>query len=152
MLRPKMPPQVARLVLLTVAIVASYFTARHFLVPASFGRYGWYRADFLNELSAAPTTYGGAAACAECHEEVVAKLVKAKHRIVSCECCHGPQGAHADNPSQKPPKITDGMFCIRCHAADPSKPEKFPQVNPAEHNAGEKCVSCHLPHQPTEAP
>ena len=149
-----MPPQIRRLLLLTVAIVAAYFTARHFLVPASFGQYGWYRANYLKEAAALPTTYAGAALCAECHDKVVAKLAKAKHKAVPCEACHGAQGAHADadNPSSvKPAKITDGRFCVRCHAASPSRPEKFPQVNLAEHNADQKCVECHSPHQPTEA-
>ncbi|MFA6565003.1 MAG: multiheme c-type cytochrome [Verrucomicrobiia bacterium] len=141
-----------RLLLVTIAIVTTYFAARYFLVPPSFGQYGWYRADYLKEAAALPTTYAGAAACAECHDKVLAKLAKSKHKMVACESCHGAQGAHADDPSAKPAKITDGSFCVRCHAASPSRPEKFPQVNLAEHNAGTKCVECHSPHQPTEAP
>jgi cytochrome c553 len=151
MSQPKLPPQLTRLLLLTVVIVAAYFTARHFLVPPSFGQYGWYRADFLKEAAALPTTYASAAACAECHDKVVAKFAKSKHKAVACEACHGAQGAHAEDPASKPAKITDGLFCARCHAANPARPEKFPQVNIAEHNAGTKCVECHSPHHPTEA-
>ena len=141
-----------RLLLATIAIVAAYFVARHFLVPSSFGQHGWYRGDYLKEAAALPTTYAGADACADCHDKVVAKLAKSKHKIIACESCHSAQGVHADDPSIKPSKITDGSFCVRCHAASPSRPGKFPQVNPAEHSAGQKCTECHLPHQPTEAP
>lgn len=152
MSQPKIPPQIARLLLITVAIVATYFTARHFLVPPSFGQYGWFRADYLKENAALPITYAGATACADCHDKVVAKLAKAKHKSVPCEACHGPQAVHADDPEKKPQKITNAMFCIRCHSASPSRPAKFPQVNLAEHNAGQKCTECHMPHLPTEAP
>lgn len=152
MSQPKIPPQITRLLMVTAAIIAAYFAARYFLVPPSFGQYGWYRAAYLKEAAEMPTTYVGAALCAECHDKVVAKLAKAKHKTVPCESCHGAQGAHADNPSVKTAKIADANFCVRCHAASPSRPEKFPQVNLAEHNAGQKCVECHSPHQPTEAP
>ena len=36
----RMPPQIVRLVLLTIAIVGSYLVARYFLTPPSFGQYG----------------------------------------------------------------------------------------------------------------
>ncbi len=152
MSQPRIPPQIARLLLITIAIVAVYFTARHFLVPPSFGQYGWFRADYLKENAALPITYAGAAACAECHDKAVAKLAKAKHKLVACESCHGALGKHADDPSVTPAKIRDAFFCVRCHAANPSRPAKFPQVNLAEHNAGQKCGECHSAHLPTEAP
>jgi len=146
------PPQITRLLLVTVAIVLAYFTARHFLVPASFGQYGWYRGDALKDYQAMPISYAGRAACESCHEEVVKKRAKAKHRNISCEACHGPLFAHADDPTVKPPKVGNGSFCARCHETAPAKPEKFPQVVPAKHYEGQKCTECHAPHLPTEAP
>ncbi len=148
----KIPPQITRLLLVTVAIIVAYFTARHFLVPSSFGQFGWYRADALKDYQALPIHYGGQAACADCHDEVVKKRAKAKHRSVPCETCHGPLQAHVDDATVKPPKITDGRFCVRCHEASPSRPEKFPQVVLADHSPGQKCTECHKPHLPTEAP
>ena len=47
-----MPPQIIRLVLLTIGIVCVYFTARFFLVPASFGQLGHYRGNALQEIAA----------------------------------------------------------------------------------------------------
>ena len=38
-----MPPQIVRLVLLTLLIIASYGVARMFLKPDSFGEFGHYR-------------------------------------------------------------------------------------------------------------
>ena len=147
-----MPPQIQRLVLLTLAIVMAYFVARGVLTPKSFGEYGWYRKDALQEIAALPVTYGGKAACVECHTEVAETMAKSKHHSVACESCHGPNFAHTEDPSLTPAKITNPQFCLRCHQADPSRPEKFPQVDPAEHFGDQKCGECHLPHSPTDSP
>ena len=48
---PKVPPQVARLLLLTALIVCVYLLGRYFLVPATFGDYGHYRAAALEEAA-----------------------------------------------------------------------------------------------------
>lgn len=146
------PPQITRVLQLTAAIVLVYFTARYFLVPASFGQFGWYRGDALKDYAALPISYAGATACAECHAEVVEKKAKAGHKGVPCESCHGALNAHAEDPNVEPPKIADHRFCIRCHEASPSRPEKFPQVKLAKHHDEEACTKCHTPHQPLEEP
>lgn len=150
--RLSMPPQIARLALVTLVIVVSYFTARHFLVPASFGQYGWYRGDALKDYAKMPIAYAGAAACLECHDEVFAKAAKTAHKAISCETCHGPLVAHAEDASVTPVKITDRNYCVRCHAANPSRPQKFLQVNPNDHYKDQSCVECHSGHSPREAP
>ena len=43
----KMPPQLLRIFLLAVGIVATYTIARYFLTPPSFREYGWYRGAAL---------------------------------------------------------------------------------------------------------
>jgi hypothetical protein len=65
MRRFKLPPQILRLVLLTLAIVGSYLIARAFLTPASFGEFGWYRGEALVELRSRPPVYAGKQACDE---------------------------------------------------------------------------------------
>lgn len=147
-----MPPQITRLVILTVLIVATYLLARHFLVPPTFGQYGWYRGAAHGEIADMKPTYAGRLACAECHTDEAAVLGKGEHKTVSCEACHGPNAAHAEDPNQSPGKIANPTFCLRCHSASPSRPAKFPQIDPADHNKGEPCLSCHLPHSPLEAP
>ena len=96
----KMPPQVFRIVLLAVGIVASYSVARYFLTPPSFGQYGWYRGAALAELATRDRVYAGKKACEECHSDEYQKLIKHEHKSLSCEGCHGPGEAHAENPRQ----------------------------------------------------
>ena len=145
----KMPPQVFRLILLAVGIVVTYFIARYFLTPPSFGQYGWYRGEALAELRTPGTVFAGKAACTEvCHEEVGQKLSKNGHKTVSCEACHGPAQDHVDKPEVvKPPKLGYST-CVRCHEANPSRPKAHKQIASKTHYTGSKCSECHEPHAP----
>jgi hypothetical protein len=147
-----MPPQITRLVYLTLAIVASYFVARGFLVPQSFGQYGWYRGNALKEIAALPVSYAGRAACAGCHDDPAGQLAKGSHKGLSCESCHGPGSAHAEDPTVAAPKPTGPRFCLRCHELNLSRPAKFPQVETADHFPDQACAECHAPHSPKDAP
>jgi len=147
-----MPPQILRLVLLTVAIVGSYLVARYFLTPSSFGEYGWYRANALGELSSYKRVYAGAKACDECHDEQYQQVAKDGHKTLSCEACHGPGQAHADNPDINKMTILTYSHCVRCHEANPSRPKWHKQINTKTHYTGQKCTECHVPHQPAEVP
>jgi hypothetical protein len=147
----KIPPQVFRLVLLTVFIVGSYLLGRFFLRPASFGQYGFYRGHALEEIAAAEPVFAGQQACAECHEEIVSLLAKHEHHGLACESCHGVGRAHVDNPDVKLGHAAEGD-CLRCHEKDPSRPSAHKQVESKEHYRGDRCIECHLPHHPSEAP
>ena len=146
----KLPPQILRLVLLTLAIVAAYFTARALLVPQSFGQYGWYRGDALKEIASRTPVFAGEQACDECHSEVIQQLTKFDHKTLSCEACHGVSSDHAANPNIVPAQLT-GSYCIRCHESNPSRPKWLKQIVVKDHY-GPKCADCHLPHQPTKSP
>jgi hypothetical protein len=150
MRRLRMPPQIFRLVLLTLGIVGSYLVARAFLTPPSFGQYGWYRGAALEELAARPPVYAGKQACDECHSDILRKLAGDAHKTLSCEACHGVSRAHAENPDVLPVKLT-GSHCIRCHEANPSRPAWFKQIVVKDHY-GSKCAECHIPHQPKQTP
>jgi hypothetical protein len=150
MRRLRMPPQILRLVLLTLAIVVSYFIARAFLTPQSFHEYGWYRGNALEELASRTPVYAGKKACAECHSDILQKLTNGAHTTLSCEACHGVQRDHVENPNIKPGKLT-GSHCIRCHEANPSRPKWFKQIVVKDHY-GSNCIECHLPHQPNQTP
>jgi hypothetical protein len=149
--RFKLPPQIVRLVLLTVGIVGSYLIARAFLTPSSFGQYGWYRGDALREAASHPRTFAGKPACTECHEEQAKQLAKFNHQSLSCEVCHGPGQAHVENFDVKLPVLTHG-HCLRCHEKNPSRPQWHKQINSREHFPGDKCIECHKPHAPSEVP
>ena len=149
-----MPPQIFRLVLLTVAIVVSYLIARQLLTPSSFRQYGFYRGDALAEHASHTPVFAGRKACLECHEEIQAKLFKGEHKTIGCETCHGPSSAHvtdSDSDAKKPDK-RNTTACIRCHEANPSRPVTQKQINIKNHYTGQKCVECHVPHQPNEVP
>lgn len=154
MRRFNLPPQIVRLVLLTIGIVGSYMVARYFLTPESFGQYGWYRGDALIEQSSLPRSYGGRNACNECHSEKLAQLAKYPHKTLSCEVCHGPCQPHIDNPDEKnhQPEKPGFSHCVRCHETNPSRPKWLKQVSIRDHYAGQKCTECHIPHAPTEVP
>ena len=146
-----MPPQVVRLVLLTVGIVGSYLVARYFLTPASFGQYGFYRGAALEELADREPVYAGKKACEECHSEQYQKLAAADHKGLTCEACHGTGQAHADNPDIKM-EVLNYSHCVRCHEYNPSRPKWHHQIVSKEHYPGDKCTECHVPHQPKEVP
>ncbi len=151
MKRFRVPPQTVRLLLLAVGIVASYGVARYFLTPLSFKQYGWYRGAALIELQAHEPVFAGKKACEECHSDEVNKLVEFEHKTLSCEGCHGPGQAHADNPDIKIGQQNFGP-CIRCHEANPSRPTWLKQVVTKNHYTGSKCTECHVPHAPSEVP
>jgi hypothetical protein len=154
MSRAKMPPQIFRLVLLTVAIVVTYLIARNLLTPASFRVYGFYRGDALAELASRTPVFAGRKACLECHEEMQTLLLKGPHKTIGCETCHGPSSAHAADPdsdAKKPDKLNTTP-CMRCHEANPSRPATQKQITLKNHYTGQKCVECHVPHQPNEVP
>jgi len=148
--RPLLPPQILRLVLLTLAIVGSYLVARAFLTPPTFYQYGWFRGAALEEIAARTPVFAGKQACDECHSDILQKLAKDAHKTLSCEACHGVSREHADNPDILPVKAT-GNYCLRCHEANPSRPAWFKQIVVKDHYSG-KCTECHLPHQPNQTP
>ena len=150
--RFRMPPQIVRLVLLTIGIVASYVVARYFLTPSSFGQYGWYRGEALLERASLPVVFAGREKCAECHEPQNEQLLKAGHKTLSCEACHGPLQAHAADPVSTQTRKEDAFStCLRCHEANPSRPKSHKQVVAKDHYSGQKCIECHPPHAPMEA-
>lgn len=147
----RIAPQIIRLLLLAGGIVVTYAVARAFLTPASFGRYGHYRGAALEEIASRDLTFAGAKACNECHSEVAEKLAKYQHQEIACESCHGPARTHAGNPDVDIPKLTDAT-CLRCHAANAARPKWLKQVKPGNHYSDDRCVECHVPHQPKETP
>ncbi len=147
----KMPPQIFRIFLLAVGIVVVYAIARYFLTPPSFRQYGFYRGEALTDLASRDTVFAGKKACEECHSDHVQKIAKDGHKTVSCEACHGPAQAHADNPDVKL-QVLNFSHCARCHEANPSRPKWHKQIEVKTHYAGSKCTECHVPHAPSEVP
>lgn len=126
-----------------------FLIARAAIVPKGFGRYGHYRPGALDAVRAKPIAYAGQATCVLCHDDEAKVRAAGRHAHVSCESCHGPLAAHADDPGAVKPKLPDvANLCRRCHEKDAAKPAAFPQVVTAEHSGGALCNACHQPHNP----
>lgn len=153
MKRPTMPPpQISILLLLTLGIVGTYLVIRHFLTPESFGQYGWYRGKALEEIASQEPVLAGMQSCNDCHSEILKQILGHEHKTVSCESCHGASKAHAENPEIATERKLDDAFCLRCHDANPSRPDWISQIKLADHYVGSACIECHMPHQPNEVP
>jgi hypothetical protein len=147
--RRRVPQQVTRLLVLFALFGIALLAARHYLVPATFGQMGHYRAAAIPQNAARPVKYAGREACADCHQDVIELHSSGRHQFVGCETCHGPAAAHAANPTEVKPRVPrERDFCPRCHGYDPSRPTGFAQIEPASHNPGQPCVTCHMPHAP----
>lgn len=145
-----MPPQAVRLVLVAGLIVGSYVAAHVYLTPPTFGQYGHFRGAALEEAAQNELKYAGTKACAECHDETIAKLAKDRHKTIGCESCHGPSRIHSRNPDAATPKLTSDL-CLRCHLYDVARPAKQKQIKQTEHYPAEKCLDCHVAHQPNQS-
>lgn len=142
-----------RLAAVFVAAILLFLFMRTMFVPESFGRYGHYRADALKDIAAQPVAFAGHKACADCHDEVVQAKSVGKHGNVNCEACHGALQKHVEDPASVVPQLPDtGVLCARCHEANLAKPRNFPQVASKDHSGGEKCKTCHQPHNPLLQP
>jgi predicted CXXCH cytochrome family protein len=140
-----------------LGVVALVLLVRGFAVPREFGAhergymYGWHNKvneDWWKNFS---VKYRGKNSCKDCHEEEYTKHAASPHAAIECENCHGPSQDHPDNPE----KLTvdkSRELCVRCHAllsypnSDRGKIKGLP--DPASHEPGDPCSSCHNPHHP----
>jgi predicted CXXCH cytochrome family protein len=129
--------------------IAGFFLVRYLLVPEGFGTYGHYRAGALVDNMNMPVRYAGAAACADCHSDVVEARKGNKHVRIACEACHGALAAHVKAVADVIPQLPDGReLCLRCHLANVARPKTFPQIAIPDHGDGSLCLTCHNPHAP----
>lgn len=145
-----MPKQLRILILLFAIFIVVFIGIRRLLVPESFGQYGHYRGEALNEIAAQEPVFAGTQACIDCHSDIYEMLLSDQHANLSCEVCHGPGLKHTDSMEASDIFIQRGRdLCGRCHALNPARPmDVIFQVDVAEHNIEfENCVDCHNPHQ-----
>jgi predicted CXXCH cytochrome family protein len=129
--------------------LAVFFVVRHFLVPQGFGLYGHYRAGALLDNMNLPIRFAGAAACADCHADVVEARKGSKHANIGCEACHGALAAHVTASADVVPKRPNGReLCLGCHLANLARPKTFPQVAIPDHGTAGPCLACHKAHAP----
>jgi Cytochrome c554 and c-prime len=145
-----LPPQINRLFLAFSMFIVLFLVARHFLKPASFGKYGHYRAEVLGEIQQTETHYAGQKACFECHQDIEDRKAQDVHADIHCETCHGPGLKHVTSAAAEDILKPSGReFCGSCHALNAAKPRgAIAQVDLKKHNIEKNCIECHNPHQP----
>ena len=77
-------------------------------------------------------------------------MVKSPHAAINCENCHGPALGHPDEPRTLAIDRARTL-CARCHFRleyPTSGRGKIRGIDPATHNPGLDCVTCHWPHDP----
>lgn len=145
-----------RPLLVIACLTGAVLVARTLIVPRDFGIgangyiYGWHRKGNEAEWKAFPPKYKTSEYCKDCHADNYASIHQSPHAVIGCQNCHGPA---RDHPTQ-PPKLEinrDRSLCLRCHYALPyaaSGRAHIPGIDPAVHNPGTACVTCHNPHKP----
>ena len=102
------------------AMASAGLAAKRFLVPASFGMYGHYRADAIDEAADLPIRHGTNQSCFKCHPYEAGLHKAGLHKTISCEFCHGTYGDHvADGKKTAALPVKTGkeitFLCLRCH-------------------------------------
>ncbi|TNF47724.1 hypothetical protein EP232_03165 [bacterium] len=160
-----------RAVLIWVIITIGYLLGRGFLVPDTFGEYGYYRGANLEEqMNIRVPKHGvGSESCAPCHDERVSEMAETPHRVINCETCHGPLRTHVEYDSIEAFIEDPGQFertaemeihsaqelCIKCHDYQLAKPKDYTTIVVVEHLEERDmelgpyvCLECHDPHDP----
>lgn len=144
---PAMPKHIVRLIILVVALGSAALIAKRYFTAESFYEYGHYRANSVPEIASQAVVFQTPRYCQSCHSERVAQWSANGHKTVICETCHGAAQGHPQNG--KLPIPPDSVkLCTLCHEAMPGRPHTQPQIDVAQHSAGQQCIVCHNPHAP----
>ncbi len=152
---------VLRIVLGLVVFAVVGGVGKYLLTPESFGKYGHYRADAIEEEANREIRQWTSASCLSCHPYEAAIHLKGRHKTISCEFCHGPYADHIKDgkivgvlPVKHGEEIK--VLCLRCHnRAIQARPEQvIKTVVMPEHLESQKvkvthiCNQCHHQHAP----
>jgi cytochrome c5 len=154
---------------LALIVIIGFTVIRNIVVPDSFGKYGYYRAEAVTDEMSKEPLYQGADTCKKCHEPRHKEWSSGKHGTVNCEDCHGAAKEHVT----KTVSATDMVIgkktitvnrtkelCLQCHLQLSGRPDKSapipqPQIDIEKHLKGKKesnCFKCHNPHYPDMKP
>jgi len=137
------------------------FLLKGLLVPESFGMYGSYRGDAIQEEAVKPIRHGTNTSCYSCHGYEAKIHSTGLHKTISCEFCHGPYADHvAGNkkigslPVKNGEEIT--TLCLRCHNTEIKarseqviKTVAMPDHLKSQHvKTSHTCNQCHHVHAP----
>jgi cytochrome c553 len=143
-----MPKHIVRLIVLIVAFLALALIAKRYFTADSFYRFGHYRANSVPEIAAQEPAFQTPRYCQSCHAERYAQWSANSHKTVICEVCHGAAQGHPLQKAKLPIPTDTRKLCTLCHEAMPGRPRTQPQIEVAQHSAGQQCIVCHNPHSP----
>lgn len=153
-----------RALIILVTVLTGAIVTRHFMIPATFGDEGHYRASNLIEFRAKSPVYAGPRACAACHEDEQDAQDDGPHASLSCTACHAPTPVHAKDDKKIAVMPSDGSprVCGRCHTKLRARPDTIKQIIMRDHleelgvlDEGESipdrgCIVCHDAHTTKE--
>ncbi|WP_372793839.1 multiheme c-type cytochrome [Lutibacter sp.] len=147
-----MPKIIFRLLLSFIVFVTVFVLIQQYLTPNSFGKYGHYRADAIDDNKMRTSYYKGEESCVTCHQDVYDLKSEDVHDRVRCESCHFPKIAGSVDCEVMPPKVEGTLeFCAQCHAINLGRLKKgVPQLDFKEHKGDQNCIECHNVHAPWE--
>ena len=152
---------VVRIVLGLVVFAVVGGIGKYLLTPKSFGKYGHYRADTIEEEANREIRHGTNASCFACHKHEADIHLIGRHKTISCEFCHGTYADHIKDgkkvgtlPVKRGEEIR--VLCLRCHnKAIQARPEEvIKTVVMPDHLERQKvkvthiCNQCHNQHAP----
>ncbi len=152
---------VLRIVLGLVVFAVVGLVGKNLLTPKSFGKYGHYRADAIEEEANLEIRHWTNASCLSCHQHEANIHLNGLHKTISCEFCHGAYGDHIKDgkkvgtlPVKRDEEIR--VLCLRCHnrAIKARSEEVIKTVVMPEHLESQKvklthiCNQCHHQHAP----
>lgn len=144
-----MQEHLKRALLLLCIVIIGFIIVRSIIVPESFGKYGWYRGNSVNDNMNFKVEYSVSNSCADCHINTYSIWANSSHKTINCETCHGPSREHVDNNRIMPQPANDSKeFCGLCHFKKRTRPSEFPQIPEYGHGEDLKCTYCHNPHKP----
>lgn len=173
-----LPGHAVRMFLVLATVATAALTVRSFLVPDTFGQYGFYDGNAIRANMAYPIHHWEPNACWDCHRERSSAWSAGAHKTVSCENCHGAGEDHVAPTTHPAPRfVLDEWLwlavtsrrpmakddspeaCLVCHKKLRARPAVVPQVADLETHmtdqgmtladAEGKCTTCHDPHAPT---
>lgn len=134
---------------LLIIVLVTFALVREALIPGSFGQYGRFRGDSLQENVAFAAMYAeGINTCRTCHQDVFNEYSVAQHAGIDCQTCHGAGEKHSAKPKAYTLKIDDPKsLCASCHTSIAGRrEEQIATVNIGMHSGGVNCIMCHNPH------
>lgn len=140
-----------RVGILLLAVMVLFLFARQLALPDSFGQYGYYRGDNIDEWAALEAKHAfGNETCSKCHQQTLSSLSSGNHEVLNCQACHGPAANHIKKPKVYLPKVSGTKeLCGSCHRELIGRAEvEISTVELGKHSGGLTCSRCHDPHQP----